>query len=91
MFDPIVSERSLKQELSSKKIHFINNLFPLKKMRDSNIKYLVIASDSQEFRAPDFDKLKDIGVEIIFDGRNILNLEDVKNEKFKYFGIGIQS
>ena len=58
-----------------------------KKIKDSNIRYLVIASDSQEFRAPDLDKLKDIGIEIIFDGRNILNLEDVKNYKFKYFGI----
>ena len=91
VYDPIVSEISLRQELSSKKIHFIEELFPQKKIKDSNIRYLVIASDSQEFRAPDLDKLRDIGVEIIFDGRNILNVEDVKNYKFKYFGIGIQS
>ena len=91
VFDPIVSEISLRQELSSKKVHFIDELFPQKKIKDSNIRYLVIASDSQEFRAPDLDKLRDIGVEIIFDGRNILNVEDVKNYKFKYFGIGIQS
>ena len=51
----------------------------------------MIASDSQEFRAPDLDRLIGIGVKIIFDGRNILNLQDVKNKKLKYFGIGIHS
>ena len=91
MFDPIVSEISLKQQLPSKKINFINNLYPRKKIKDLNIKYLVIASDSQEFRAPDLDRLKEIGVEIIFDGRNILNLQDLENKNFKYFGVGIQS
>ena len=91
VFDPIVSEISLKQQLPSKKINFINNLYPRKKIKDLNIKYLVIASDSQEFRAPDLDRLKEIGVEIIFDGRNILNLQDLENKNFKYFGVGIQS
>ena len=84
VFDPIVLETSLKQELSSKKIHFVNNLYPSKKIKNLNIKYLVIAS-------PDLDRLIGIGVKIIFDGRNILNLQDVKNKKLKYFGIGIHS
>lgn len=51
---------------------------------------LVIFTEWSEFRSPDFDRMHDAMVSpVIFDGRNILNSEDVKENGFIYFGIGI--
>ena len=50
---------------------------------------LVIATEWQVFRTPDFSKLKEIMVgKVIFDGRNLYDLEEMKELGFYYSSIG---
>ena len=54
-----------------------------------NTDALIINTEWQEFKSPDFDilkaKLKD---PVIFDGRNIYNPESIYKKGYKYFCIG---
>jgi UDPglucose 6-dehydrogenase len=54
-----------------------------------NADFLIIATEWNDFRNPDFSviasKLKD---KVIFDGRNLYNLEDMLLHNLKYFSIG---
>lgn len=51
---------------------------------------LVINTEWNEYRQPDFPKLKDIMAEsVIFDGRNLYNPQKLTECGFKYFGVGI--
>jgi len=50
---------------------------------------LVIATEWQIFRTPDFKKLAaQMNQKVIFDGRNLYDLDDVKNAGFYYSSIG---
>lgn len=52
--------------------------------------FLAIVTEWSEFRSPDFEKVGALLKEkIIFDGRNIYDLDDVKEHGFEYHGIGI--
>lgn len=51
---------------------------------------LIIATDWNEFRSPDFEKIKSLlKAPVIFDGRNLLNSAHVKELGFYYEGIGL--
>jgi UDPglucose 6-dehydrogenase len=50
---------------------------------------LIILTEWSEFRSPDFDRLKSLLKEpVIFDGRNILQVEDVLKLGFTYYSVG---
>ena len=50
---------------------------------------LVICTEWSIFRTPDFNKLKELLTNpIIFDGRNLYDVNDVEKEGFNYFSIG---
>lgn len=50
---------------------------------------LVIATEWSEFRTPDFDKIKQLlALPVIFDGRNLYDLETMKTNGFHYESIG---
>jgi len=50
---------------------------------------LLICTEWSIFRTPDFSKIKEqLKSPVIFDGRNLYNVEDVKNEGFTYISIG---
>jgi UDPglucose 6-dehydrogenase len=50
---------------------------------------LAIITEWNQFKSPDFDKMKELMKKpIVFDGRNILNVTDIKSKGFTYFGIG---
>jgi len=50
---------------------------------------LIIITEWNEFRTPDFSKIKQMLNEpVIFDGRNLYDLEKMKNLKFSYYSIG---
>ena len=50
---------------------------------------LVIVTEWQEFRSPDFDMLKSkLAQPLVFDGRNLYDPEVVRGAGFEYFGIG---
>jgi len=50
---------------------------------------LFIATEWQQFRSPDFTELGQLMKgKIIVDGRNLYNLEEIKEKGFKYFSVG---
>jgi UDPglucose 6-dehydrogenase len=50
---------------------------------------LAVATEWQEFRSPDFDRLKaTLRQPVIFDGRNIYNAELLGRLGLQYYGIG---
>jgi len=51
---------------------------------------LVIVTEWNEYRNPDFDYMKHKMVRpVIFDGRNLYDLERIRDEGFEYYGIGL--
>ncbi|MEM8193579.1 UDP-glucose/GDP-mannose dehydrogenase family protein [Morganella morganii] len=54
-----------------------------------NADALVICTEWQSFRAPDFDAIKaELKTPVIFDGRNLYDPERLENRGFIYYGIG---
>lgn len=50
---------------------------------------LVIVTEWNEFRTPDFNKLRtSLKAPVIFDGRNIYEVDDIAKEGFSYYSIG---
>ncbi|WP_340608908.1 UDP-glucose dehydrogenase family protein [Xenorhabdus bharatensis] len=50
---------------------------------------LIICTEWQNFRAPDFDLIKDsLNTPVIFDGRNLYDPERLQARGFTYYGIG---
>lgn len=50
---------------------------------------LILITEWLDYREPDFDLMKEkMNAPVIFDGRNILNADKVKDLNFSYFGIG---
>jgi len=50
---------------------------------------LILVTEWLDYREPDFELMKEkMNAAVIFDGRNILNAEKVKDLNFSYFGIG---
>ena len=50
---------------------------------------LVICTEWNIFRTPDFQKMKEfLNQNVIFDGRNLYNTEELKKEGFIYISIG---
>ena len=50
---------------------------------------LALVTEWNEFRTPDFDKIKtQLKEPVIFDGRNLWKPESLKKRGFKYYGIG---
>lgn len=53
---------------------------------------LLLVTEWNEYRRPDFDRLKDLLVEpVVFDGRNIWNEELIVKHGLEYHGIGTRS
>ncbi len=53
---------------------------------------LVVATEWNEFRQPDFERMRSLmRGHVIFDGRNIFNPQEVLEEKFVYYGMGRRS
>ncbi|MDO8520444.1 MAG: UDP-glucose/GDP-mannose dehydrogenase family protein, partial [Deltaproteobacteria bacterium] len=51
---------------------------------------LVIATDWNEFRSPDFARIKSLlHAPVIFDGRNLYNKKHLQDSGFTYYGIGV--
>ncbi len=55
----------------------------------TNADALVICTEWSIFRTPDFSKLKNnLKTPVIFDGRNLYDTQDIRNEKINYLSIG---
>ncbi|MGB1040537.1 MAG: UDP-glucose dehydrogenase family protein [Flavobacteriales bacterium] len=67
------------------KISFCNNQYEAVENAD----FLIIATEWQVFRTPDFEKIKQsLSEPTIFDGRNLYELGDMKKLGFRYQSIG---
>lgn len=82
-FDP-VANREAKRVLGEK-ISYFENQYDALKGADG----LIIATEWNEFRRPDFNKIKKLLNEpVIFDGRNIYEVDKMREMGFKYYSIG---
>ncbi|GAA3777190.1 UDP-glucose/GDP-mannose dehydrogenase family protein [Corallibacter vietnamensis] len=67
------------------KLNYIQNMYDVAKDVDA----LIICTEWSIFRTPDFKKLKNnMKHPVIFDGRNLYDVNDAKNEGFYYASIG---
>lgn len=67
------------------RLHFVEKNYDALKDAD----FLAILTEWTEFRTPDFAKVKSMLKDaVIFDGRNLYDLETMKNEGFYYNSIG---
>jgi UDPglucose 6-dehydrogenase len=82
-FDPEAIENVRK--LYDGKITFVASQYDALTEADA----LIIVTEWNEFRNPDFDKIKhSLKEPIVFDGRNVYDVEKMKQLGFKYFSIG---
>jgi len=50
---------------------------------------LVVSTDWDEFKSPDWDKVKTLMKgKVIFDGRNLYRLDTMKQQGFTYYSVG---
>ncbi|WP_025743753.1 UDP-glucose dehydrogenase family protein [Aquimarina pacifica] len=67
------------------KIKFAKTMYDALKEADA----LIICTEWSIFRTPNFSKLKEaMGGNVIFDGRNLYDLEDIRKENLSYYSIG---
>lgn len=73
------------QRLIGDKIHYALNMYAAAENADA----LLIATEWSVFRTPDFEKLiKKLSNKVIFDGRNLYDLDQMKELGFYYSSIG---
>ncbi|MFH1319973.1 MAG: UDP-glucose/GDP-mannose dehydrogenase family protein [Bacteroidota bacterium] len=83
VFDPEAMD-NVKQLLGDK-ISYADNQYKALEGADA----LFIATEWPVFRTPDFDKIQNLLKEkVIFDGRNLYDIEQMKKLKFYYYSIG---
>jgi UDPglucose 6-dehydrogenase len=83
VFDPEAMENV--KRIYNDKITFSEGMYDALKDADA----LLIATEWNEFRNPDFDKMKTIlKARVIFDGRNLYELENMVEQGFYYNSIG---
>jgi UDPglucose 6-dehydrogenase len=85
VFDPEAME-NIKNKFKDQ-IHYSDNMYDTVK----NVDALVICTEWSIFRTPDFGKLrKEMNDTVIFDGRNLYDVNEMKKEGFYYSSIGRQ-
>lgn len=81
-FDPEAMENV--KAIYGDKITFCNQYEAIE-----NADFLTIITEWSVFRTPDFEKLKEnLKIPLIFDGRNLYNLQKMQNFGFSYFSVG---
>jgi len=85
-FDPEAME-NVKAKFGNK-IYFASSMYDTIENADA----LVICTEWSIFRTPNFTKLKEgLKNKLIFDGRNLYDVEDMEREGFQYISIGRKS
>jgi UDPglucose 6-dehydrogenase len=84
-FDPEATENVKRALGKNTRITYVDDEYDALKDADA----LIIATEWSVFRTPDFSKMKKLLKKpVIFDGRNIYDLDTMKEEKFHYESIG---
>ena len=75
------------KQLFGDKISYCNSQYEALENADA----LVIATEWSEFRTPDFERMRELmNQAVIFDGRNLFDLEQMRKSGFYYVSIGRQ-
>lgn len=83
VYDPMGMENA--QKILGDKVIYCEDSYDAIKDVDA----LIILTDWNQFKSPDFKKMKDLmNDHVILDGRNILNMDDVISHGFLYYGVG---
>ena len=84
-YDPVATAEAQRALGTVAGVTFVDDAYEA--ATDADI--LVLVTEWQEFRSPDFDQLKTLLKHpVIFDGRNIYNAELLARQGFSYYGIG---
>lgn len=85
-YDPEAMEAV--QKYTNLEIEYVDNMYDAAQGVDA----LLIITEWNEFRSPDFARVKQALKEnVIFDGRNVYDLESMEKEQFTYHSIGRKS
>jgi UDPglucose 6-dehydrogenase len=83
VFDPEAMKNV--QQIMGKKLDYAENMYAALNNADG----LIIATEWSEFRTPDFERMLELlKNKLIFDGRNLFELEQMKKIGFDYVSIG---
>jgi UDPglucose 6-dehydrogenase len=83
LYDPEAMENG--KRIFGDKITFCQNMYEATEEAD----FLVIVTEWTVFRSPDFELIKqNLKLPLIFDGRNLYDLETLVEQGFSYFSIG---
>lgn len=81
-----VAQSNMKKEIKNKNLSYVDN--PYKALNKADA--LIILTEWDEFRVLDFPRMQtSMKQRLIIDGRNILDRNEVEQEGFTYFGIGV--
>lgn len=85
VFDPQAMEETERIFGNREDLMFASDMYEALKGSEG----LIIVTEWEVFRSPDFDKIGELLEEKnIFDGRNLYDIEDMKERGFVYYGIG---
>ncbi len=86
-FDPQAIDNVRRVMIDNKNLSFAENEYDVLEQADA----LIIATNWKEFFAPDYKRVKDLlKAAVIFDGRNLYDLNEMKDQGFHYESIGRQ-
>jgi UDPglucose 6-dehydrogenase len=82
-FDPEAMDNV--KQIMADRIQFSSTMYDALKGADA----LIIATEWNEFRAPNFERISEaLKNELIFDGRNVFNLDKMEDLGYTYYSIG---
>ncbi|MEE4256083.1 MAG: UDP-glucose/GDP-mannose dehydrogenase family protein [Bacteroidales bacterium] len=82
-YDPIAMDEARK--IFGDKVAFADDMYDV--LDDADC--LLLVTEWKEFRVPDLQKMKELmKQQVVFDGRNIYDGKDMRNNGFDYFAIG---
>ncbi len=86
-FDPVANERAREEVGNIEGLEIMDDQYGVIEGADA----LAVITDWNQFRDPDFDKIKEmLNAPIVFDGRNLYQPERMGQAGFAYFSIGRQ-
>ncbi len=84
-YDPVAMEEAKRLYTDQPEVVFASNPFAALENADA----LIIVTEWKEFRAPDFEKIREmLNFPVIFDGRNLYSPEVMRGLGMEYYGIG---
>lgn len=85
LYDPVATNKI--KEVYGNKVQYFNDAYSCL----AGVDALIVSTDWNEFRCPDFDKMYSLMKSpVIFDGRNICDGGMAKEKGFEYYGVGFK-